>query len=141
MENASGIERAAAIRLGGGNPKIRSLDQALYRFDNKTFETKGMRGRIYAKAGVTLDPKKHLPILKDPKPHTQPQDARNVLVPVDLNVAIASEPATTLSFCVPREIETNTTSTNSPSSLTSTFDSISLLGSSSSEHPSSSVLS
>ena len=74
LQTASGISRASAVRLVGGNPQIPSIKQATYRFDKVTFSPAGMRGRLYAKEGTILDPTKHLPCLnKDPKPHTQPQ--------------------------------------------------------------------
>ena len=133
LQSFSGIERAAAIRLVGGNPKLRKLDQALYRFDSKTFSQKGMRGRLYAKEGATLDPKKDLPIFNDPLPHTQPRHVPiHVMHNTITNLTSANDHAPTISVQLNDDELTNVSSISTPSIAvpTSSFDRLSLSSSS-----------
>ena len=131
LKSLSGIERAAAIKLVGGDPKIRKLDQALYRFDNKTFDQKGKRGRLYAKVGALLDPKKHLPLINDPLPHTQPRQLPNHVIhnTVSTNLAHRNCAAPSSSIHLNNDDQTTISGISSPSIIavpTSSFERLSL---------------
>ena len=143
LKVVSGIERAAAIRLVGGDPKIRRIDQAMYRFDNKVFIPKGMRGRLYLNDGELLDPKVNLPVLKDPAPHTQPQRYSNHamqnttvshLVEVIDSVPPCAAPTLSVNINVESDDQTSVSMMSSPPSLhtsSSPFNRLSLSSSSS----------